>query len=112
MNRTEFIIATAIILFSAFLLGWFAKWLVSRFSRVTPQSMDEMERMAQRLHHAEEERDRAVMDLERREADLTERLATNSNELRSTLDRLREAQTEIEELRDYIDRKLAKKTGA
>ena len=27
MNRTEFIIATAIVLFVAFALGWFARWL-------------------------------------------------------------------------------------
>ena len=34
MNRTEFIIVTAIILFVAFLLGWFAHWLIHRFTRV------------------------------------------------------------------------------
>ena len=34
MSRTEFVFATAIILFVAFCLGWFANWLVHRFSRV------------------------------------------------------------------------------
>ena len=33
MNRNEFIIATAIILFAAFLLGWFASWVVHRLGR-------------------------------------------------------------------------------
>ena len=35
MNRTEFIIATAIILLVAFTVGYFASWLVQRFSRVS-----------------------------------------------------------------------------
>ena len=30
MNRTEFVFATAIILFVAFCLGWFASWLIHR----------------------------------------------------------------------------------
>ena len=38
MNRTEFIVATAIILFAAFMLGWFASWLIHRLSRVTRSS--------------------------------------------------------------------------
>ena len=35
MNRTELIVATAVILFATFALGWFAGWLVNRFTRVT-----------------------------------------------------------------------------
>ena len=34
MNRTEFIIATAIILLVAFAMGWFTYWLMHRFTRV------------------------------------------------------------------------------
>lgn len=106
MNRNEFIIATAVILFAAFLLGWIVSALINRFSRVAPQSMDELDRMAQKLHHAEEARDRAILSLETREQELTERLSRTATELRSALDNLRESRTEIEELRDYIDRRL------
>ncbi|SIQ26033.1 hypothetical protein SAMN05421641_105125 [Paracoccus thiocyanatus] len=108
MNRTEFIIAIAIVLFAAFMLGWFASWLVHRLSRVTRAEMGELESMAQQLHEAEEERGRAVAELETREADLVARLSTAEAELRATQGQLRESLTEIEELRDYIDRKLGR----
>lgn len=106
MNRTEFIVATAIILFAAFLLGWFASWLIHRLSRVTRAEMGELESMAQQLHEAEEARDRAVAELEEREADLVAKLSTSEAELRAVEGELGESRTEIEELRDYIDRKL------
>ncbi|ABL68739.1 MULTISPECIES: hypothetical protein [Paracoccus] len=106
MNRTEFIVATAIILFAAFMLGWFASWLIHRLSRVTRAEMGELESMAQQLHEAEEARDRAVDELETREADLVARLSTTEAELRAAQGQLRESLTEIEELREYIDRKL------
>ncbi|NND41602.1 MAG: hypothetical protein HKO04_05930, partial [Silicimonas sp.] len=57
MNGTEFIAATAAILFMAFLAGWFAHWLISRVTRVTRSDMDDLDKMAQELHHAEENRD-------------------------------------------------------
>ena len=47
MNRTEFIIATAIVLFVAFCMGWFANWLVHRFIRVSGSDVEELEKMAQ-----------------------------------------------------------------
>ena len=34
MNRTEFVVATAIILLVSFAMGWFAHWLLHRFTRV------------------------------------------------------------------------------
>lgn len=112
MNRTEFIIATAIILFAVFLLGWLVSTLLGRFGHVPASEMDEVERLSQKLHDAEQARDKAVMDLESREADLTERLSHTSSELRSALDGLRDARAEIEELREYIERKLARNRQA
>ncbi len=106
MNRTEFIIATAIILFAAFLLGWFASWLIHRLSRVTRAEIGELESMAQQLHDAEEGRDRAVTELEEREAELVAKLSTTEAELRAVSGELVESRTEIEELRAYIERKL------
>lgn len=108
MNRQEFIIATAIILFAAFVLGWFASWLIHRLSRVTRAEIGALESMAQELHEAEEARDKAVTQLEEREADLVARLGTAESALKSTEDELAEARAEIEELRSYIDRKLGR----
>jgi archaellum component FlaC len=104
VNRTEFIIATAIILFIAFCLGWFAGWLVNRFTRVTKAEIGELDRMAQALHEAEETRDQAIDYLQQREADITNQLAQTEAELRAAMDGLRDARREAEELRGYIER--------
>ncbi|MCE8421592.1 hypothetical protein LZ190_23575, partial [Rhodovulum sulfidophilum] len=64
----------------------------------------EVDRLAQHLHEAEEQRDQALLYLESREAELGAQLAQTEAELRATMDGLREARAESEELRDYIDR--------
>ena len=104
MNRSEFILATAVILFVAFCLGWFASWLVNRFTRVTQADIGELERMAQSLHEAEETRDQAITYLQQREAEMTNQLSQTEAELRAAMDGLREARREAEELRSYIER--------
>ena len=53
MNRTEFIVATAIILLLAFAAGWFTYWLLHRFTRVAGGDVAEMDKLAQSLHEAE-----------------------------------------------------------
>ena len=107
MNRTEFIVATAVILFVAFCLGWFAGWLVNRFTRVTRAEIGELDRMAQALHDAEESRDEAQLQAERREAELANQLAQTEAELRAAMDGLRDARREAEELRAYVERQNA-----
>ncbi len=104
MNRTEFIIATAIILFVAFCLGWFAHWLVHRFTRVSQTDVDQLERMSQELHEAEETRDQAITYLQQREAELTNQLTQTEAELAAAMEGLREARHEAEELRAYVER--------
>jgi septal ring factor EnvC (AmiA/AmiB activator) len=104
VNRTEFIVATAIVLFVAFLLGWFASWLIHRVTRVTQADMNELDKMAQALHDAEEARDQAITYLQQREAELTNQLVQTEAELRAAMDGLREARQEAEELRGYIER--------
>lgn len=104
MNGSEFILATAAILFVAFVAGWFAHWLISRITRVTRSDMDDLDRMAQELHQAEDERDQAVDYLHKRENDLTNQLNQTEAELRAAMDGLRAARAESEELRAYIDR--------
>ena len=108
MSRTEFILVTAIILFVAFAMGWFANWLVHRFTRVSRQDIGELERMAQELHEAEETRDQAITYLQQREAELTNQLAQTEAELSAAMDGLRESRHEAEELRSYIERMHAR----
>ena len=107
MNRTEFIIATALILFVAFLMGWFASLLIHRVTRVTQSEMGELDQMAQQLHEAEETRDQAITYLQQREAELTNQLTQTEAELRAAMDGLREARHEAEELRAYVEQQNA-----
>jgi len=104
MNRTEFIIAIAIILFVAFVFGWFANWVVHRLSRVSSADIGEMDQMAKALHEAEDLRDQAITYIEQREAELTNQLAQTEAELRAAMEGLREARHEAGELRSYIER--------
>lgn len=107
MSRTEFIIATAIVLFVAFCLGWFANWLVSRFIRVSSSDVGELERLAQELHEAEETRDQAITYLQQREAELTNQLSQTEAELAATMEGLREARYEAEQMRAELERRQA-----
>jgi septal ring factor EnvC (AmiA/AmiB activator) len=104
VNRTEFIIATAVILFVAFCLGWFANWLIHRFTRVSKADIGELEKMAQELHEAEETRDQAITYMQQREAELSNQLAQTEAELSATMEGLREARHEAEEMRAYIEK--------
>lgn len=108
MNRTEFIIATAIILLFAFALGWFASWAVSRFTRVAGGDMGEMDDLAQRLHEAEEQREEAIAFLEAREEELTNQIAQTEAELRAAMEGLRDSRQEAEEMRAYIEKMHAR----
>jgi prophage endopeptidase len=104
VNRTEFIIATAVILFVAFSMGWFANWLIHRFTRVSKADIGELEKMAQELHEAEETRDQAITYMQQREAELSNQLAQTEAELSATMEGLREARHEAEEMRAYIEK--------
>src|SRR5690606_13454524 len=104
VNRTEFIVATAVILFAAFVLGWFSSWLVNRFTRVTKADIGELDRMAQALHEAEETRDQAITYLQQREAEITNQLVQTEAELRAAMDGLRDARREAEEWRSHAER--------
>ncbi len=104
MNRTEFTLATAVILFAAFALGWFAHWLLHRFARVAGSNMGELDRMAQELHDAEEARDETAAYAQTREAELMSLLAQSEAEHRATMEGLREARYEADELRRHVER--------
>ena len=102
MDRQEFIAVTAVALFAAFLLGWFASWLIGRLTRPSQVDLSDLNR---KLHNTERERDKAISLLKERET----RIAAAEAELGSAMEGLRESRTEIEELRDYIERKLARR---
>jgi len=106
LNRTEFIIVTAIILFVAFALGWFAHWLVHRFSKVSGTDMNELDKMAQALHEAEETRDDAITYMQQREAELISKLHQSEAETKAAMEGLRSVREEAEELRAYIEQHL------
>ena len=104
MTSPQFVIATAIMLFVAFCLGWFANWLVHRFTRVAADDVAQLDRMSQELHEAEETRDQAITYLQQREAELTNQLAQTEAELRAAMDGLRDARHETEEMRAYLSK--------
>lgn len=108
MDRNQFIIVTAAALFVAFLVGWFASWVVHRLTRASGAELGELERLGGLLHDAEQARDSAVLELETREADLTARLSRADSLRQAAQDELRETRTEVEELRVYIEQKLAR----
>ena len=103
MNRTELVVGIALVLFVAFVLGWFASWLVHRFSRVTVSDVAELDGMAQALHDVEEQRDEAIAYLHLREQELQGKLSSTEAELRATMEGLREARHEASQLRNYIE---------
>ena len=104
MNRLEFIVATSIILFVAFGLGWFSYWLLHRLSPIGAADMNEVDRLAQALHEAEEAREQALIHIDQREEALANQIAQTEAELRAAMDGLRDARHETEEMRAYIDR--------
>jgi chromosome segregation ATPase len=104
MNQTEFVAATAIILFVTFVLGWVTQWAIARFSRVTQADMGELDTLASQLHEAEEERDQALTLLEDRERAMSSQMAQVEAELSAAMEGLREARREAQDLRTQLER--------
>ncbi len=96
MSRTELVIATALALFVAFALGWFASWLVHRFTRASGAELGELDRLAQALHEAETARDDARIRAEDAEA-----------EREAAMEGMVEAREEADALRAWIERTQA-----
>lgn len=104
MDRTELVALTALLLFAAFALGWGGSWLVARLTRASRAEIGELERMAQALHAAEEERDEALAHVQGREAALLSRISQTEAELAAAMDGLRAARAETEALRARLPR--------
>jgi hypothetical protein len=104
MDRSELVIATAILLFGAFLLGFLSHWVVNRLSHVSKSDLSELEAMAEALHDAEEARDEALAERIAVETRLGARLTQAEAELRAAMEGLREARHESESLRAELRR--------
>ncbi|WP_045391508.1 hypothetical protein [Falsirhodobacter sp. alg1] len=104
MDRSTLILVTTLILFVAFALGWFARWLMTRLSPIENGNMTEVDRLAQALHDAEETRDQAIVYGEERERQLMNQLTQTDAELRAIMESLGEARAEVEMMQAEIER--------
>ena len=104
MNRTEFTIATAVVLFIAFALGWLAYAAMHRFRRIKGSDMSEIDLLAQSLHSTEEALNHAVQGANLREAELLSLNSQSAAELRAAMNALRDVRAENEEMRSYIEK--------
>lgn len=109
MNRFEFTIIIALVLFAVFLLGWFTSRVTYRL--VSPASTDtsELDLMAQQLQDAEQARDDAIIHLENREAEMARRFASQEAEMQAMMGALRDARIEAEDMRNYADQLRAER---
>ena len=102
MNREEFIISAAIVLFFAFLLGWLSRWLLQRLNMVSEKDLNELNKISAALLEAEEGNEKA----KNRELELNKKISQLEAELGAAMDGLRAARLETEELKSsLIDKK-------
>ena len=95
MNREEFIVSAAIILFLAFLLGWLSRWLLQRLNMVSEKDLNQFNKISAALHEAEENNEKARV----RELELNKKVSQLEAELAAAMDGLRAARLETEELK-------------
>lgn len=105
MNQTELMIAIGGGLFAAFLLGWLAGWLTLRAADEPAPNQPPTE-AAEFPEPAQPVVDSHAQD------DMAARLVDARDVAFRAQDELRLAQIEIEELRSYIERKLAQSANS
>ena len=102
MNREEFIISAAIVLFLTFLLGWLSRWLLQRLNTVSEKDLKDLNKISAALLEAEEDNEKA----KNRELELNKKISQLEAELGAAMDGLRAARLETEELKSsFIDKK-------
>ena len=101
MNREEFIISAAIVLFLTFLLGWLTRWLLQRLNMVSEKDLNELNKISAALLEAEKDNEKA----RNRELELDKKISQLGAELEAAMDGLRSARLETEELRSSIEKK-------
>ena len=102
MNREEFIISAAIVLFFAFLLGWLSRWLLQRLNMVSEKDLNELNKISAALHEAEQNNEQS----RNRQLELNKNISQLEAELAAAMDGLRSARLETEDLRSTaLDKK-------
>ena len=98
MNREEFIISAAILLFLTFLLGWVSRWLLQRLNMVSEKDLKDLNNISAALLEAEEGNEKA----KNREIELNKKISQLEAELEAAMDGLRTARLETEELKSSL----------
>ena len=98
MNREEFIISAAIVLFLAFLLGWLSRWLLQRLNMVSEKDLKDLNKISAALLEAEVGNEKAIG----RELELNKKISQLEAELEAAMDGLRGARLETEELKSSL----------
>ena len=98
MNREEFIISAAIVLFLAFLLGWLSRWLLQRLNMVSEKDLKDLNNISASLLEAEE----VIEKARTRELELNKKISQLEAELKAAMDGLRAARLEAEELKSSL----------
>jgi len=101
MNREEFIISAAIVLFLTFLLGWLTRWLLQRLNMVSEKDLNELNKISAALLEAEKDNEKA----RNRELELDKKISQLEAELEAAMDGLRAARLETEDLRSSKEKK-------
>ena len=98
MNREEFIISAAIVLFFTFLLGWLSRWLVQRLNMVSEKDLKDLNEISAALLEAEEDNEKA----KNRELELNKKISQLEAELEAAMDGLRASRLETEYLKSSL----------
>ena len=98
MNREEFIVSAAIVLFLTFLLGWLSRWLIQRLNMVSEKDLKDLNRISTALLEAEQDNEKA----KNREIDLNKKILQLEAELEAAMDGLRAARLETEEFKSSL----------
>ena len=98
MNREEFIISAAIVLFLTFLLGWLSRWFLQRLNMVSEKDLKDLNKISAALLEAEEDNEKA----KNRELELNKKISQLEAELEAAMDGLRAARLETEELKSSL----------
>ena len=98
MNREEFIISAAILLFLTFLLGWVSSWLLQRLNTVSEKDLKDLKNISAALLEAEEGNEKA----KNREIELNKKISQLEAELEAAMDGLRAARLETEDLKSSV----------
>ncbi len=101
MNREEFIISAAIVLFLTFLLGWLSRWLLQRLNMVSEKDLNDLNKISAALLEAEEGNEKA----RNRELELDKKISQLEAELGAAMDGLRAARLETDELKTSLKAK-------